>query len=59
MKNATPEDFAPGLMHADPGGYHVRDIEFVTFDVDREEFISRYGRGSAEPTEQRTAAAQD
>ena len=50
----------PGLMRGDLGGYHVRDIEFATaFDVDREEFISRYGPGSAEPTEQRSAAAQD
>ena len=51
---------ADGLMHVDLGGYHVRDIEFATaFAVDREELISRYGRGSAEPTERRTAAAQD
>ena len=28
-KNADPDDFVPGLMHVDLGGYHIRDIEFV------------------------------
>jgi myo-inositol-1-phosphate synthase len=33
--DAAPDDFVPGLMHVDLGGYHVRDIEFVAaFDVD-------------------------
>ena len=33
-KDASPDDFVPGLMHVDLGGYHVRDIEFVAaFDV--------------------------
>jgi myo-inositol-1-phosphate synthase len=36
-RDAAPDDFVPGLMHVDLGGYHVRDIEFVAaFDVDRE-----------------------
>jgi myo-inositol-1-phosphate synthase len=36
-RDASTEDFVPGLMHVDLGGYHVRDIEFVAaFDVDRE-----------------------
>ena len=36
-RDASPEDFVPGLMHVDLGGYHVRDVEFVAaFDVDRE-----------------------
>jgi len=36
-QEAPPDDFVPGLMHVDLGGYHVRDIEFVAaFDVDRE-----------------------
>ena len=36
-RDASPDDFVPGLMHVDLGGYHVRDIEFVAaFDVDRE-----------------------
>ncbi len=36
-REASPEEFVPGLMHVDLGGYHVRDIEFVAaFDVDRE-----------------------
>jgi myo-inositol-1-phosphate synthase len=35
--DASPDDFVPGLMHVDLGGYHVRDIEFVAaFDVDAE-----------------------
>jgi myo-inositol-1-phosphate synthase len=35
-RDASPEDFVPGLMHVDLGGYHVRDIEFVAaFDIDR------------------------
>jgi myo-inositol-1-phosphate synthase len=34
--DAKPDDFIPGLMHVDLGGYHVRDIEFVAaFDIDR------------------------
>jgi len=33
-REASPEDFVPGLMHVDLGGYHVRDIEFTAaFDV--------------------------
>src|SRR3954454_23051166 len=33
-KNANPDEFVPGLMHVDLGGYHVRDIEFTAaFDV--------------------------
>jgi myo-inositol-1-phosphate synthase len=36
-REASPDDFVPGLMHVDLGGYHVRDIEFVAaFDIDRE-----------------------
>jgi myo-inositol-1-phosphate synthase len=32
---AAPDEFVPGLMHVDLGGYHVGDIEFVAaFDVD-------------------------
>ena len=32
---AEPGDHVPGLMHVELGGYHVRDVEFVTaFDVD-------------------------
>jgi myo-inositol-1-phosphate synthase len=34
-REASPEDFVPGLMHVDLGGYHVGDIEFsAAFDVD-------------------------
>jgi myo-inositol-1-phosphate synthase len=32
---ADPAEPVPGLMHADLGGYHVRDIEFsAAFDID-------------------------
>jgi myo-inositol-1-phosphate synthase len=34
-KDADPDSRVPGLMHAQLGDYHVRDIEFVAaFDVD-------------------------
>src|SRR3954469_2024339 len=33
-KEANADDFVPGLMHVDLGGYHVRDVEVVAaFDV--------------------------
>ena len=33
-KDANPDDFVPGLMHVDLGGYGIRDIEFTAaFDV--------------------------
>src|SRR5215213_6153510 len=36
-RNASPDDFVPGLMHVDVGGYHVRDIEFTAaFDVTKD-----------------------
>src|SRR5689334_10033309 len=35
-ENAADDEFVPGLMHVNLGGYHVRDIEFVAaFDVDK------------------------
>jgi myo-inositol-1-phosphate synthase len=34
-RDAQRDDFVPGLMHVDLGGYHVRDIEFTAaFDID-------------------------
>ncbi len=34
-RNAQPEDFVPGLMHVNLGGYHINDIEFsAAFDID-------------------------
>jgi myo-inositol-1-phosphate synthase len=34
-KGANADDFVPGLMHVDLGGYHVRDIKFTAaFDID-------------------------
>jgi myo-inositol-1-phosphate synthase len=33
-KDAPPDQFVPGLMHVDLGGYHISDIEFTAaFDV--------------------------
>ena len=33
-REATTDNFVPGLMHVELGGYHVRDIEFsAAFDV--------------------------
>ncbi|GLV58866.1 myo-inositol-1-phosphate synthase [Dictyobacter sp. S3.2.2.5] len=35
-QNAQGEDFVPGLMHVNLGGYHIRDIEFTAaFDIDK------------------------
>jgi myo-inositol-1-phosphate synthase len=36
-KDASPDEFVPGLMHVDLGGYHVSDIEFTAaFDVTKD-----------------------
>jgi myo-inositol-1-phosphate synthase len=36
-QNANDDDFVPGLMHVNLGGYHIRDIEFTcAFDIDAE-----------------------
>jgi myo-inositol-1-phosphate synthase len=33
-KDASPDEFVPGLMHVDLGGYHIHDVEVVAaFDV--------------------------
>ena len=37
-KNAKEDEFVPGLMHVNLGGYHVRDIEFVA----KTQFIPLY-----------------
>jgi myo-inositol-1-phosphate synthase len=35
-RDAKPDDFVPGLMHVNLGGYHISDIEFVAaFDIDQ------------------------
>ena len=40
------DEFVPGLMHVDLGGYHVRDIEFTAaFDVDEGQGRQGPGRG--------------
>ncbi len=34
-KEADEDEFVPGLMHVNLGGYHIRDIDFVAaFDID-------------------------
>ena len=34
-RDASPDEFVPGLMHVDLGGYHVSDIRFTAaFDID-------------------------
>jgi myo-inositol-1-phosphate synthase len=36
-KNAADDEFIPGLMHVNLGGYHIRDIEFTAaIDIDAE-----------------------
>ena len=36
-EHAPEDEFVPGLMHVNLGGYHIRDIEFsAAFDVDTE-----------------------
>ena len=33
-KDAKPDDFIPGLMHVNLGGYHISDVEFTAgFDI--------------------------
>ena len=35
-KNASEDEFVPGLMHVNLGGYHIKDIEFsAAFDIDK------------------------
>lgn len=35
-KNASQDEFVPGLMHVNLGGYHISDIEFsAAFDIDK------------------------
>ena len=35
-RNASEDEFVPGLMHVNVGGYHVSDIDFVAaIDIDR------------------------
>jgi myo-inositol-1-phosphate synthase len=44
-RDAKPDEFIPGLMHVELGGYHVRDIEFTAaFDVD----VNKVGRDLSE-----------
>ena len=35
-RDASEDDFVPGLMHVNLGGYHIRDVNFAAaFDIDR------------------------
>jgi myo-inositol-1-phosphate synthase len=44
-RNAEQDDFVPGLMHIDLGGYHISDLQFVAaFDID----INKVGKDLAE-----------
>jgi myo-inositol-1-phosphate synthase len=44
-KDAKEDEFVPGLMHVNLGGYHIRDINFVAaFDIDK----NKVGRDLAE-----------
>ena len=51
-RNAPDDQFVPGLMHVNLGGYHIRDIEFTAaFDIDVETRSARTSarRSSREP----------
>ena len=44
-RDAKPDDFVPGLMHVNLGGYHIRDIEFTAaFDID----VNKVGKDLSE-----------
>jgi len=44
-KDAKEEDFVPGLMHVNLGGYHINDIEFsAAFDID----VNKVGKDLSE-----------
>ncbi len=44
-RNACADDFVPGLMHVNLGGYHVNDVEFsAAFDID----VNKVGKDLSE-----------
>ena len=44
-KEAKEDEFVPGLMHVNLGGYHIRDIEFsAAFDID----VNKVGKDLSE-----------
>src|SRR5260370_36840537 len=44
-KDAKPDDFVPGLMHVNLGGYHISDIEFTAgFDIN----VTKVGKDLSE-----------
>ncbi len=52
-RDAADDEFVPGLMHVNLGGYHVRDIEFVAaFDVDADKVGKDLSSGDRQRPEQ-------
>ena len=52
-KNAADDEFVPGLMHVNLGGYHICDIEFTAaFDVDKNKVGKDLSRGDLRAAEQ-------
>ena len=50
-RDAKPDEFVPGLMHTDLGGYHISDIEFsAAFDVDSDKVGHDVARLLIEPS---------
>jgi myo-inositol-1-phosphate synthase len=44
-RDAKSDDFVPGLMHVNLGGYHIKDIEFTAaFDID----VNKVGKDLSE-----------
>jgi myo-inositol-1-phosphate synthase len=44
-KDAKPDDFIPGLMHVNLGGYHISDVEFTAgFDIN----VTKVGKDLSE-----------
>ena len=58
-ENANDDDFVPGLMHVNLGGYHVRDIDFVAaFDVDKNKVGKDLGGGHLHQAQQHVSVPQ-
>ena len=57
-QNAPDDEFVPGLMHVDLGGYHIRDIEFTAaFDIDVEQGRQGPQRGDLRRAEQHVSSS--
>src|SRR5438046_4026182 len=54
-KDSPDDQFVPGLMHVNLGGYHIRDIEFTAaFDVTTD----KVGKELADRSEEHTSELQ-